>query len=51
MTAADHFLGETMPRRMEGDKALHDGDAHPRLAMWSQNDPVTLFGAHFSSNR
>jgi hypothetical protein len=33
MTAADHFLGETMPRRMEGENALHDGDAHPRLAM------------------
>jgi hypothetical protein len=51
MTAADDFLGDTMPRLMEGEKALHDGEAHPRLAMWSKNDPVTLFGAHFSSNR
>lgn len=28
--------------------ALHDGDAAPRIALWSHNDPVTLFGAHFT---
>jgi hypothetical protein len=41
MTAADDFLDETMPRLMEGDKALHDGDAHPRLAMWSRQSRRT----------
>src|SRR5206468_3669981 len=25
--------------------ALHNGDIAPRLATWSQDDPVTLFGA------
>jgi ketosteroid isomerase-like protein len=25
--------------------ALHNGDARPRLGLWSRNDPVTLFGA------
>lgn len=24
---------------------MHNGDAGPRLALWSTNDPVTLFGA------
>jgi ketosteroid isomerase-like protein len=27
------------------DDALHSGDAGPRKALWSTNDPVTVFGA------
>ena len=45
MTEVDEFLESTMPRLAEADTALHNGDARPRSAMWSRNDPVTLFGA------
>src|SRR5688572_20319037 len=48
MDECEEFLAETMPRLMEAEKALHNGDVAPRLAMWSHNDPVTLFGAWLS---
>jgi ketosteroid isomerase-like protein len=44
-TEVDDFLTATMPRLTEAEIALHDGDASPRIAMWSRNDPVTVFGA------
>ena len=39
------FLDTTMPRLRAADTAFHNGDAAPRAAIWSHNDPVTLFGA------
>jgi ketosteroid isomerase-like protein len=45
MTEADDFLAAAMPRLTEAETALHNGDAGPRMAMWSRTDPVTLFGA------
>jgi ketosteroid isomerase-like protein len=45
MDEVDKFLDSTLPRLREADVALQDGDAHLRIAMWSPNDPVTLFGA------
>jgi ketosteroid isomerase-like protein len=45
----DAFLDATMPRQIEADTALHNGDVGPRVAMWSNNDPVTLFGAWLSA--
>jgi ketosteroid isomerase-like protein len=50
MSAVDDFLRQTMPRLMEAERALHNGDAEPRLAMWSRNDPLTLFGAWLSDS-
>jgi ketosteroid isomerase-like protein len=44
----DDFLAATMPRLTEAEIALHNGDASSRMAMWSRNDPVTLFGAAFT---
>jgi ketosteroid isomerase-like protein len=41
----DDFLAATMPRLNAAEIALHNGDADPRFAMWSHNDPVTVFGA------
>jgi ketosteroid isomerase-like protein len=41
----DDFLESVLPRLRRMDTALHNGDAGPRMAMWSHNDPVTLFGA------
>jgi ketosteroid isomerase-like protein len=33
-----------MPRLRQAETDLHDGDAAPRMAMWSHEPPVTLFG-------
>jgi ketosteroid isomerase-like protein len=45
MSELDDFLTRTIARQVEAEKALHNGDVTPRLEMWSQQDPVTLFGA------
>jgi ketosteroid isomerase-like protein len=42
----DAFLADGLERQIHADSALHDGDVAPRLALWSHNNPVTLFGAH-----
>jgi hypothetical protein len=42
---AEAFLEAVMPVLTEADTAMHNGDAEPRKALWSRNDPVTLFGA------
>jgi ketosteroid isomerase-like protein len=41
----DDFLSTTLARQIEADRALHNGDPEPRLALWSRNDPVTVVGA------
>lgn len=45
MGETEDFLGSVLPPLTEADTALHNGDAGPRIAIWSHNDPVTLFGA------
>ncbi len=45
MAQVEEFLAAMLPAFKAGEKALHDGDAAPRMAMWSHNDPVTLYGA------
>ena len=45
MGETEDFLGSVLPRLTEADTALHNGDAAPRTAIWSHNDPMTLFGA------
>lgn len=45
MAEVDEFLGSVLPTLHEMELALHNGDAGPRMANWSHNDPVTLFGA------
>jgi ketosteroid isomerase-like protein len=44
MSELDDFLTDAIPRQIEAEEALHNGDPAPRLKMWSTNDPVTLFG-------
>ena len=39
------FLSAKLPRLRHAETALHNGDAGPRIAMWSHGEPVTLFGA------
>ena len=48
MSQTEAFLASVLPRLTEADTALHNGDAGPRKAMWSHNDPVTVFGAVYS---
>jgi ketosteroid isomerase-like protein len=45
MSELDNFLTSTIQRHIAADTALHNGDATLRKAMWSTQDPVTLFGA------
>lgn len=45
MRQTEEFLQAVLPRLREESIALHNGDPGPRLALWSRNDPVTLFGA------
>jgi ketosteroid isomerase-like protein len=42
--STDAFLAATLPRLRHAETALHNGDAGPRMAMWSHDHPVTLFG-------
>jgi ketosteroid isomerase-like protein len=46
---AHAFLEDVLPRVRSADTALHNGDPTERSAMWSHNDPVTLFGAALSA--
>jgi ketosteroid isomerase-like protein len=43
------FAVEVVPLLRGEVEALHDGDLGPRLALWSPDDPVTLFGAWFTA--
>ncbi len=45
MSELDDFLTTTLARQVEEEEALHNGDVQPRLAMWSTQEPVTVFGA------
>jgi ketosteroid isomerase-like protein len=49
VTQTEEFLAATMPRLIEAETALHNGDPDPRIAMWSRTDPLTLFGAAVSA--
>ena len=48
MSELDDFLTPTLNRQLEAEQALINGDPGPRLAMWSTQDPVTVFGAEKS---
>ena len=45
MANVDEFLASVLPPLTAADTAIHNGDAGPRIALWSREDPVTLFGA------
>jgi len=48
MSETEDFLESVLPRLAAADTALHNGDAGPRMAIWSRDDPVTLVGAVLS---
>jgi ketosteroid isomerase-like protein len=45
MTDRDDFLAWVESALYEAELALHNGDAAPRRALWSQNEPVSVLGA------
>ncbi len=49
-TETDRFLAEVLPVQRAAEQAIHNGDAEPRLALWSRRDPVTLYGAELSGS-
>jgi ketosteroid isomerase-like protein len=50
MNERERFLEWERSRLRDAEEALHNGDAAPRLAIWSTNDPVTVLGAWKSAN-
>ena len=49
-TETELFLAEMLPRQRTAEKAIHNGDAEPRIALWSRTDPVTVLGARMSAS-
>ncbi|MEU0900517.1 nuclear transport factor 2 family protein [Streptomyces massasporeus] len=45
MTDRDDFLRWVTTALYEAELALHNGDAAPRRALWSRNEPVSVLGA------
>lgn len=45
MTDRDDFLEWVRTALYEAELALHNGDAAPRRALWSRNEPVSVLGA------
>jgi ketosteroid isomerase-like protein len=41
----DEFLAWTQSRLRDAETALHNGDAGPRLELWSSREPVSVLGA------
>lgn len=45
MTDSDDFLAWVNTTLYQAELALHNGDAAPRRALWSRNEPVSVLGA------
>ncbi|MFF8844197.1 nuclear transport factor 2 family protein [Streptomyces sp. NPDC015127] len=50
MTDRDDFLTWVRTALYEAERALHNGDAAPRRALWSRNEPVSVLGAWRNAN-
>jgi ketosteroid isomerase-like protein len=42
---SNHFISSVLDHQTRAEAALIKGDAEPRVALWSQQDPLTLFSA------
>jgi ketosteroid isomerase-like protein len=45
MTDRDEFIDWVKTKLYDAEVALHNGDAGPRRALWSLNEPVSVLGA------
>ena len=43
MAEPEDFHRDFLPRFIEAQRAFHNGDPEPNIALWSTTDPVTLF--------
>ncbi len=48
MDDAADFVSTVLPQMAREAVGLHEGNAAPRIALWSHTEPVTLFGAEMS---
>jgi ketosteroid isomerase-like protein len=49
-TETQEFLAEMLPKQVAAERAIHNGDPEPRVALWSHRDPLTLFGAMITAS-
>jgi ketosteroid isomerase-like protein len=49
-TETEQFLADMLPKQRAAEKAMHNGDVEPRLALWTRSDPVALFGAKLTAS-
>ncbi|WP_210414926.1 hypothetical protein [Microlunatus elymi] len=45
MSDQEDFVAWVRTTLTDAERALHNGDASPRRASWSRNEPVTVLGA------
>lgn len=50
MTEREEFLSWVQSDLKDAEIAVHNGDAGPRRAVWSRNDPVSVLGAWRSAS-
>ncbi|MER5829967.1 nuclear transport factor 2 family protein [Streptomyces sp. NPDC002130] len=50
MPDRDEFLEWVRTALYEAERALHNGDAAPRRALWSRHEPVSVLGAWRSAH-
>lgn len=50
MTDRDEFLAWVNTALYDAERALHNGDASLRRALWSRNEPVSVLGAWRNAN-
>lgn len=48
MKQREEFMTWVHTVLVQAEVALHNGDASPRRAIWSRNDPVTVLGARWN---
>lgn len=49
VTDRDDFLAWVHAELTDAEIAMHQGDAAPRRAVWSQNEPVSVLGARINA--
>lgn len=50
MNEREDFLAWVQTALYQAELALHNGDAAPRRALWSRNEPVSVLGAWRNAN-
>ena len=50
MTDREEFLAWVRTALYEAELALHNGDAAPRRALWSRNEPVSILGVRLNAH-